>query len=499
MELQFNPTKLDCLQTLKRQVLSQELTQEFRIPDGLPDIGRVLGCWSEIVLRGKDWRSGNAGASGGAKVWALYEPENGEDLCCVESWIPFQMKWEIPDTRHDGAILVHPFLRGADARSLSARKLLLRVDMGMLSETVIPSEIEVYNAGETPEDVQLLRKTYPMMIPKETGERSFAIEEELRIPASNPQPKKLIHYALRPELIDRKVMADKVVFRGVALGHVLYLAEDNQIHSWEFELPFSQYSQLDKDYDESANVRVIPVVTELELNCGENGCLNLKANITGQYVVNEIVSVVMVEDAYSPVRSMELNRQQLQLPVILSSVQETVHTELTVPIAANAVADTTFYFDYPQLNRKDDASEAELTGNVQLLYYDENRILQNSTAEWNTTWKLMADSETDVEIGLYVSGMPQTSLNSEAVNVSGDLLLEAIVKCQYGMEMVTALKLGEQLPPDPNRPSLVLRRAGDAGLWKLAKETGSTVERILQANGLTQEPDREKMLLIPVQ
>ena len=52
--------------------------------------------------------------------------------------------------------------------------------------------------------------------------------------------------------------------------------------------------------------------------------------------------------------------------------------------------------------------------------------------------------------------------------------------------------------PDPDRPSLVLRRMDGSDLWNVAKSCGSTVQAILQANGLVQEPEQGRMLLIPV-
>jgi len=54
------------------------------------------------------------------------------------------------------------------------------------------------------------------------------------------------------------------------------------------------------------------------------------------------------------------------------------------------------------------------------------------------------------------------------------------------------------LQPDPNRPSLLLQRMGEGDLWSLAKATGSTVDAILDANGLQGEPAPDQMLLIPV-
>ena len=65
------------------------------------------------------------------------------------------------------------------------------------------------------------------------------------------------------------------------------------------------------------------------------------------------------------------------------------------------------------------------------------------------------------------------------------------------MPMVTQLEAGEKREPDPNRPSLVLRRA-NGRLWDLARASGSTMAAIREANGLTGEPEPGKMLLIPV-
>ena len=64
--------------------------------------------------------------------------------------------------------------------------------------------------------------------------------------------------------------------------------------------------------------------------------------------------------------------------------------------------------------------------------------------------------------------------------------------------MVTGLEMGELQQPDPNRPSLILRRSGGQSLWELAKAHGSTVDAIRGANRLEEEPDETQMLLIPV-
>ena len=122
MELQFSQSVLHCFRQCAREYQVQEQTQEIRIPDGMPDIGVVLACWGQVILRGKEWHSEHAGVNGGVMAKVLYMPEEGEQPQSVEVWLPFQMKWQISGDCQDGVITVAPFVRSADARALSARK-----------------------------------------------------------------------------------------------------------------------------------------------------------------------------------------------------------------------------------------------------------------------------------------------------------------------------------------------------------------------------------------
>ena len=265
MQLQFAKQGISCLHTIKREVQSQEQTQEFRISDGMPDIGSIIGAWGQVILRSKEWQSDAMTVSGGTMVWIQYLPEEGGEPQCVESWLPFQMRWSLPETQHDGTILVQPLLRSVDARSLSARKMMLRSNVSVLAWAMEQTQREIYQPADLPDDVQLLMKTYPMELPVEAGEKSFALEEDFSLPPSAPKIEKLLQYSLQPEISEEKLMADKVVFRGNAVLHICYLADDGGQYAWDFDLPFTQYNELEGEYGEDAEVLLWPAVTALEM------------------------------------------------------------------------------------------------------------------------------------------------------------------------------------------------------------------------------------------
>lgn len=496
MELQFDKNTLNCLQQVLWETQTLELTQELRLPEGMPDVGQVVACWAQPVIRGKEWRTDRVGVNGGVMCWVLYTPEEGAPQA-IAAWMPYQMKWDIPQTRHDGTIIAQPFLRGADARSLSSRKLMLRANMGMAVQAVTPGEATVYVPGEMPPDVQVLKKTYPMLLPAEAGEKAFQIEEDIPFPGSLPQPEQIVRYELRPELTEWKLMTDKAVFRGTAYLHMLYRGADGQLYTWDHEIPISQYADLDTEYDTEAAVEVVPAVTNLELDLVD-GQLRLKAGMTGQYMVYERPMVALVEDAYSPVRRVEPRREEMYLPALLDTVSDLHRVEQTVETDAGRVIDLAFYPDSPQQLRTENGIEVQLPGVFQLLSRNSEGNLESTNAYWEETGNIPTAESARVQTRVLPSGTPQAMLGSGGVAMQADLMAQNQILGGQGIYAVTGLTLGEERTLDPSRPSLILRRKGDESLWEIAKATGTTVEDIRKANRLEGEPGNDRMLIIPV-
>ena len=489
MELQFEKSSLACLSPVACEVKTAEQTQEVRLPDMMPDIGKILACWGQVLLRGKEWRSGSMGVSGGVMVWVLYEPENDPEPQSVETWVPFQMKWDLPETQRDGYMNVRCLLRCADARTLSARKLMVRVGISAMGQAMEPVQAELYTPGEVPEDVQLLKRSYPVKLPREAGEKTFQLDEEL----SAPEMEQIIRYEVLPAVSDRKVMAGKVVFRGSTAVRVLYKDGQGQLKNWDTEVPFSQFSDLEQEYDDSAEAQILPAVTSLELDIQENGTLRLKAGLTGQYVVYDHPVIEVVEDAYSPHRAVTPKTEPLTVPMVLDQRREVMRLEQPLS-GSGQVVDVFQMVEHPIVRHGADTAELELPGAFQVLRYDADGSLQSENLRTQSTWKLPSDENSRICAAAGQNGWPQVVGSS----VHGDSAVSASAVAGQGIPMVTGLTLGEQTEPDPARPSLLLRRAGQEPLWDLAKQSGSTVDAIRQANRISEEPEPGKMLLIPV-
>lgn len=496
MEIKFSQDFCRHLRRAVDQIQTQEQTQEMRLPESMPDIGRVLGAWGKVIIRSKEWRSGSMAVSGGVMAWVLYAPEDGSEPRSVETWIPFQMKWDLPETQHDGIICIQPCLKGIDARSTSARKLIIRANISICGQGLESVETEIYGAQEVPEDVQLLTAVYPMELPCEAGEKLVQIDEDLVMPDGQPTAEKILRYDIVPVVAEQKVMTSRLVFHGKCMVHILYLS-DGKVCPCDTELTFSQYTDLDREYSPNAAAQMMPILTNLELDMADNR-MQLKCALAVQYVIYDRKTVELVEDAYSPRRAVQLQCQMLQLPVRLDQRTETVPAAQTVNAEAQKIVDVCCLTDLPQRRQNPDAVDLFIPGVFQVLYYDPAGTLQCNAARFEQNIQIPADARTMVDGMILADTYPHAAANGQQIDLSAALKLQTASFAQQGQDMVCGLEMGECGEPDPTRPSLILQRYEDASLWDMAKESGSTVEAIRQANQLHDEPEKGRMLLIPV-
>lgn len=486
-----------CLERTAWDMQNQEQSQEVKVPDTYPDIGRVLSTWGQCVLRSKEWRNGGMTVTGGVMTRTLYVSAEKNEPACIEAWLPFQFKRDLPETEHDGVIRVSCVLKSADARATSDRKLMVRIDVAALMETLIPTEKEIFSPSEDTADVQLLKNNYPVMLPKEAGEKTFLVDEELDIPTSCSLPEKMIQYELCPELMDQKVVGGRLVFRGTAHLHVLFQTGEGELHTCDHEIAFSQFTELEHEYGEEAQVHIILAVTSLELEL-EDDHLRLKSGLVAQYLVSDREMLELAEDAYSLQRTVHMVQQPLSLPVTLEQRREVFRGEKELTGVNGEIVDVTYFRDHPRVIRSGDTVSVELPGAFQTLFRDKDGNLQSSLTRFDSRKEFSLAENASICAITMNSGQPQTSISGGGILAATDVTVDMMTVSDQVMNIVAGLELGELTEPDPNRPSMIIRRVENEPLWDLAKRCGSTVEAIRLVNQLQAEPVIGQIILIPV-
>lgn len=497
MELQFKRRERTCLEAAVRDVRNMELTQEIRLPDGMPDIGHILCAWGQTVLRGKEWRTDSVSFSGGMMVWVLYAPEDGSEERCIEGWIPFQMRWDLPENCPEGKIRIKCMPRFVDARSVSARKLMIRAGTAAQAEAFVPRQLDLWEPEGKQENVELLQTLWPIRLPVEAGEKSFLLDEEPELSGAG-DPEKIISFHMEPRINEKKVLGNKLVFRGNGNLHVLCRCAGGRLHSWDLQLPFSQFAELEGDFGPDAQADLVLSPTNLELELEEGGRMRFKGGVVAQYLITDKQLLTVAEDAYSPGREVELRREEAQIPAILETRQENLYGEQTLPAEAEEIVETRFQPEFPRIRPEGNGFAVEVPGQFQVLYYGTDGTLRAGTVRWEDAIRLPADENTRLRIRPAAAEIPRAVNGNGQIGLSIQLPVEMEAVTEQKIPMITGLELGEMREKDPNRPSVILRRAGEDRLWDIARMTGSTMDVIRQLNGFSDEPAPDRMLLIPV-
>ena len=496
MELQFQKREAGCLRPVIRETKQTELTQELRLSDGMPDAGRILGVWGQPMIRSKQWSGDQITVSGGVLAWVVYVPEDGTECRSVDLWVPFQMRWDIPAGEPDGVIRVRPILRFVDGRTVSSRKFMVRMGLSVHMEALRPMRYEVCETGELPEDTHVLRRTYPLRLATVSGEKIFTMDEEFALP-DHQAPAKILRYMVRPEIVEKKLMEEKIIFRGNLNLNLLYRDESGEIRTWEEELPFSQFDQMDEAVSGEGAVNIDVLVTELELDPLDQR-LHLKCSMAAQYLVEEETMVELVQDAYGIHREVKILEDSITLPVILEQRTDGIAAEQIVTGKRGQILDATFTPDFPKYHPAAGEGEQCFSGVFHVLCRGEDESVQSASVRWESQRGLSAGEGCAVDASVIGVGKIRATETGEGISLSVPLQIRTCTTVEQELKMITGMELGPVQEPDPNRPSLILCRPGRENLWSLAKRCGSTVGAIQRANKLDAEEPDNHILLIPV-
>ena len=490
MEMEFVERELRCLRQSAADVAATEQTVELRLPENMPPIGRVLGAWGQCLVRGKEWQGSYVAVNGGVMVNALYEGEDGKQLQCVQGWIPFQLSWELKDSHRDGNVIVSCVVREVDARQVGTEKMILRASVSAMAQALEEESYPWWEVTHPEENVQLQQQEVRFCVPTEAGERKIRMEETILPPPGQMDMDRLLFGQLIPSVKEAKVMEDKLVFRGTAAYHVVYLGVDGMLHVWDGELPISQFAQLERECSAEAELWVDPAVTDLEFTCTDNGQLGITAEILGQYVVYDHPAISLVTDAYCPHCSVELHRQQVMIPRVMACRNEQLPLNETIPGEAAQALDSGILVAQPRFGD----GQIHMEGMASAIYYDDENRLCAAQLPVDRSFPM---PEGKWQGWLSALQKARSTIGAESIGLQAAADLRLMSVDREGISMVTGISVGDPGSKE-GLPQLILRKANGMSLWELAKKCGSTVDAIRQANGLEGEPEAEQMLIIPV-
>lgn len=495
MELGLQFTDLTCWEKTGHAAVSHEETMETAIAEYCPDMTRIVTACGQLYIREKTASEERVTVSGTVRVTVLYTSEESTGLRSLTVSVPFSCTAEDRELASAQLIWATGRLLLVEAQAVTARKLYIRLLPEVTMTGYIRTVRRICSGTEENAALRVRCRDHVCSLLDAVVERDITVTQEVQV---SPVPEELLLYRLYPRLSSCRTVGNKLVVKGEAALSALYRGQDQQLHTYDTELPLSQILDgggLPEDGEYA--VRLCLTGGEARVLRSDNGGgLSVTVELRLLLCAYRTERCTCVEDLYSIRQPVRLEQETVTLPAAHPDCilrEETVeHLDFGGNKPFFFITDT----DCANAAVTTEAGQTALrtTVRTRLLYLDEN----DSPAVTERASEVVLPVKEMVQ-GLCcgLSGGPGVQLGAGGCDVRQ--VVEFLAEDAQQEPLVTVCG-GELLEPEEQgqTPSLVLRRLlpGET-LWDAAKQY-RTDEALLRAvNRLEGEELPDKMLLIP--
>ncbi len=501
MELVFQEQKLEILSRILCDTVSQEQTADVIIPDSMSDAERVAEAFGTLLVRAEECGEDSAAVSGTVQAGALLVCEDGS-VQRVDAEIPFSVRRDYPKQTDECIMQSRCILRSVDARLLNSRKVLLRVCVSCTISVYAPKTFTSYDISEPAPNLQLKRTVLPLRTPALLGEKSFAVNEVLELPNGRPEIRRLLKCLYRTQIEEERMVGNKAVFKGNLTVHALYEGDDEELHTYEWSVPFSQYAELERELDEG------DLRTELSLTSAEaepdsqfgSRRLLVGANLLAQCTAFCVQNVSVIEDAFCTDADLTPTWETWSVTGILDQqeLRETATAECDQQ--AQRIVDCWFAPDEAVMQRAEGSMQIELPITCSVLFYDADGKLQGKTLRPAIRTETLLSENAQCCVTQVSGGETFCSAGSGGISLRVPVKVCVDSFAEHEIRAVSGGEITRTEETAPRRPAVLLRLTDqEESVWEIAKSCRANLQLITAANDLSgASVPAGTLLLIPM-
>ncbi len=363
-------------------------------------------------------------------------------------------------------------------------------------------ERTVYDVPQPSERLQLKRMQLPLRMPLAIGEKAFSVNEELELPSAKPAIERVMKALARTRIMEQKAVGSKAVFKGELCVHVLYADREEKLHSHDWQLPFSQYAELERDMDE-AELQTALTLTGFEAEQdSQDDCrrLFLSAGLLAQCAAIGEQKIAWIEDAFctDAELSAQYDKWEMSGLLDLQTMRETVSANAQEPVAS--VVDAWVYPSETIKQRTNDGIAFQLPLCCNVLYYDTEGALQSKSLRTGVELHLPLHENGNCRVESVDFGELYCNVGNGGIEMRTPVQLRVESYAAHPIRAVCGAEMSEAVHEKGRKPAVILRRTEEEEeLWDIAKACRTSVQAIEQANALEgASVPANTMLLIPM-
>ena len=471
------------------------LDEDYNVPDQKDDVSRIIQGSAEC--RTEDIRPVENYVKVTGKIYfrILYMTASGVPKPAVlEGSFPFE---EMVYAESDGNETY--FIRGVRTEFtgtvVNSRKLSLRVmaEMEIGRERLRDEEL----TEDVESEIPVYRKMERMNLLKLAVSRkdTYRIKEEIILPGTKESIGQVLFADIGSRKLDIRLGQDEILLRGELLVFCMYLSCDGVTESMYHHIRHSLEDTLaDIRLDEDGEMRILGIEATLALRMNiyeEEATEVLRDMYSLEQVCEFDTRDVVYEELLMQNQSRCKVSERLALPELKEDVLQILHSQGNIQMESE--------------QHTDEGIRVEGILHLSFLY------LRGDDAEPYGSWKGIIPFSYLIEypsmpdrvessLSSHVEQLAVTLAGSEAVEVKAVLAFDVFLRKQIPIEMITDVRTRpadeEAAEERPGIAGHIVQEGED--MWSLAKKYMTTVEGIMEINGLDSENVRQgdKLLIL---
>ena len=509
MELNLSTQTVNVTETIYDGTVEQPLECDVLLPDGNPDIQRILRCELTPALLSATVNGEKLEIDGLATAHLYYLDEEGL-VNHVEYKIPYTKTIELKTAPASPHVSVTQNVDYFNCRAVSPRRLDMRGAVSIRAR-VTAQEEEQSVSGAEGGGLQFLRETAQTVQTLPQGCRQITLREDLELGYGKPPVGQVLRSWAVGEVSDCKVISGKVVTKGEIALRVLYRSEEDptRLEMMEYTLPVSQVIDLegvDEDCSCQAWYQINTVeVTPRANSDGENRALTVEITANACADACRKQEVETASDCYSTLYECKPSIRPMNFLRLVELVNDSFPYQelLPLPEGTQEVVDLWCVAGPPTVRVEQEGVQVSGKLLVGMFLRDQEGQLsyQEQIREYSRTIPVREGSENLVFYPRVWVGECSFNLSGQnQVEVRGTLRMQGGLFSQYRKKVISDVSVDESRPKARRENLLYLYYASQQEpVWEIAKRYNTSVEAIQEGNQLEDSVlNEKKMLLIPM-
>ena len=503
MSVELIRKQMDLNEMTRRETVQVVKERDIIVPDGKPDMQRVLYLDGDINIDQIDVQEDRVVYKGQLDTTILYVPHNNsKEIYTMKGSIPLEDFVILDGVDNHQRVAFNYNIEHMHWNILNERKLNVKAIIGVGVEATKPKEIELVTDVRSEGPIQTSMDTISIVRPSQSGTEKLIVKDELTIPQGKSSICEILkmHTQIKEEQVKRT--DNEILYNGIIEISTMYTSHDEEkpVEVVKHRIPFAGSSDVTKPSEEAywnCDLSVKPTYVQVSPDYdGEDRIVEVECIVEAKYNTYDKSDETIIDDVYCPGKKVAITNNTANYMTLASkgTAKTSKKEMMTLESGAPSVDQIFCVTLRPMIEDKQiNGDKLTISGmlEVKIIYIDPEHMNMIQTAvemvpfsQEFTLEGLSKDAyidvkvqPKDVEVGIY-------NKNDIMVEYVLDYLVNVFKKATVQtINQVSVEDMDkEQLNSYPSITVYVVKK-GDT-LWNLAKRFNTTVQDIVEINDL---------------